>query len=152
MSIQEVRPIWHVYVRKGMALIPDVAQTEAGYFLDVPPVRVAELRDLQAMASAIEQAMAAGNPRVPTPTRAAFPEPVILRPARVKNWNTFEKRGACFTILRGGSELEIAESGRNDSGDWVDAPALSQRLPEFSSAMDIAKRIVERARQRTDLT
>jgi len=147
----QVRPMWHVYLRKGTAFVPNVAQTEAGFFLDVEPVRVAKLDDLQSLASAIEHAMAAGNPRVPTPTRAAFPKPVILKPAGTKSWNTFVERGACFTIFRGAAELEMAETGRNDDGQWVDDPSLSQKLPTNLSAVDIAKRIAERASRRSDL-
>ena len=140
------------YVRKGTAFVPNVAQTEAGFFLDVEPVRIAKLDDFESLASAIEQAMLAGNPRVPTPTRAAFPTPVILKPAGTKNWNTFVERGACFTIFRGAAELELAETARNDDGEWVDDASLSQKLPASSSAVDIAKRIAERADQRADLT
>ena len=151
MSTQTVRPMWHVYVRKGTAFVPDVARTEAGFFLDAEPVRVAKLSDLQSLASAIEQVMATGNPRVPTPTRAAFPKPVILKPAGVKSWNAFVERGACFTIFRGEDELEIAETGRNDDGEWVDAPSLNQKLSGGSPALEIATRITERVGQRGDL-
>lgn len=144
--------MWHVYVRKNTAFVPDVARTEAGFFLDVEPVRVAKLSDLQSLASAIEHAMATGNPRVPTPTRAAFPKPVILKPAGVKNWSAFVERGACFTVFRGDDELEITETARNEDGEWMDAPSLNQKLPAGSLAVDIAKRIAERASQRADLT
>jgi hypothetical protein len=152
MSNQAVRPTWHVYVRKGMAFVPNVAQTEAGFFLDVDPVRVAKLDDLQSLASAIEQAIAAGNPRVPTPTRAAFPKPVILKPAGAKNWKGFVERGACFTVFHSRDELELTETSRNDEGEWLDAPSLNQTLPADSLAIDIAKRIADRASQRADLT
>jgi hypothetical protein len=144
--------MWHVYVRKGTAFVPNVAQTEAGFLLDVEPVRVANLDELQLLTSAIEEAMRAGNPRVPTPTRAAFPKPVILKPAGVKNWNAFVERGACFTVFRGNEELEITETARNEDGDWADAPALNQKLSPASPASEIARRIVERAGQRADLT
>jgi len=144
--------MWHVYVRKDIALVPNVAQTEAGYFLDTEPVRVAKLDDIQSLAAAIDQALAVGNPRIETPTRAAFPRPVILKPAGVKNWNAFVEKGACFTILREDAALELAETGRTEDGEWIDAPSLTQRLPASSSAFDIATRIVERASQRADLT
>lgn len=146
-----IKPLWHVYVRKGKAFIPDVARTEAGYFLDVEPVRVANLDDLQSLASSISQAMAAGNPQVPTPTRAAFPKPVILKPAGVRNWNDFVEGGACFTIYRGEGEFEITETGRNADGEWVDVPTLNQKLPGSSLAADIAQRIAVRANHRADL-
>jgi hypothetical protein len=151
MSIQAVRPMWHVYVRKGTGFVPNVAQTEAGFFLDVEPVRVAKLDALPSLASAIEQAMVVGNPLVSTPSRAAFPKPVILKFAGVKNWNAFVERGVCFTLFRGEAELELTETARNDDGEWTDAPSLNQKLPLASTASDIARRIIARVNQRSDL-
>ena len=150
MSNQPVRPMWHVYDRKGTAFVPNVAQTEAGFFLDVEPVRIARLDDPQSLASAIAQAMAAGNPRVPTPTRAVIPKPVILKPAGVRNWNAFVERGACFTVFSGVEEIEITETLRNVDGEWVDASSLNQKLSPTSAAPEIARRI-QRAGQRADL-
>jgi hypothetical protein len=152
MSTIKVKPMWHVYVRKGTAFIPNVAKTEAGFFLDVEPVRVTKFDDFSALTVAIEQAMASGNPQVPTPTRAEVSKPVILKPAGVKNWNAFVERGACFTIFRLEAGVEIAETGRNDDSEWIDAPSLNQKLPAGSSATDIAKCITERTAQRSDLT
>lgn len=149
---EAARAMWHVYVRKGIALIPNVARTDAGFFLDVDPVRVVGLNEPQALAAAIEQAMAAGNPQVPTPTRAAFPTPVILKPARVKTWKGFVHGGACFTILRGEGGIDIEETGRDENGEWKDAPSLSQKLAASASALDIAHRIATHASQRSDLT
>jgi hypothetical protein len=119
---------------------------DAGYFLDVGPVRAVGLDNPQSLAVAIEQAMVAGNPQV------AFPTPVILKPASVKTWRGFERRGACFTILRGEGGIDIEETGRDENGDWKDAPSLSQKLAASASVLDIARRITARAGQRSDLT
>jgi hypothetical protein len=150
MNAQSVSPVWHVYVRKGIAYVPNTAQAEAGFFLDVEPVRVATLDDIQSLAVAIEQAMSSGNPRVPTPTRADYSKPLILKDAGVKTWKAFERIGACFTIL-GRDEITLFESGRDQSGAWVDDPALTETLPVTTSALDLAKRIAERSRRRDDL-
>jgi len=144
--------MWHVYVRKGTAFVPNVARTEAGFLLDVEPVRVVKLSDLQSLASAIEQAMAAGNPRVPTPTRDEYKKPFLIGLAGVRTWKAFERTGACFTVFRSNDELEITETARNDDGEWVDAPSLNQKLSPTAPASEIARRIAERTSQRADLT
>ena len=140
--------MWNVYVCVGRAFIPDVAKTEAGFFLDVEPVRTVELGDLPALAAALDQAMANGNPLVQTPARSSFPKPVVLKLAGVKNWNTFMKRARCFTILRGESEIEIAEAGRDEKGAWIESPSLHQGFSLRTSSLELARHIVERARQR----
>lgn len=151
MNNQAIGPIWHVYVRNGTAFVPNVARTEAGFILDVEPVRVAKLNDTPSLESAIEQAMAAGNPRVPTPTRDEYKKPFLIGLAGVRTWKAFERTGACFTVFRGEDGLEITETARNDDGEWVEAPSLNQNLPGNSPALAIAKRIAERAGQRADL-
>jgi hypothetical protein len=144
--------MWHVYVRKDTALVPDVARTKAGFFLDIEPVRVAELEDLQSLALAVEQAMKSGNPEVPTPSRDEYKKPFLIGVAGVRTWKAFERKSACFTIFRGEGEIEIAETGRNDAGQWIDAPSLNRTFAGDSSAMDLARYIATRANHRTDLT
>ncbi len=74
--------LWHVYLRNGTAFIPTVAQTNAGFFLDVDPVGVVSATDTEALRHAVKQAIGRGNPKVATPTRAAFPKPVVLSYAK----------------------------------------------------------------------
>src|SRR5689334_2747825 len=111
MSASRPYPLWHLYARESVVYVPNVAQTEAGYFLDVEPVRVMPATEPQAIAAALEQALGQGNPRIPTPVRASFPKPVVLKYAGVKSWKTFEQRSACFTLRRLEHEYELAVSG-----------------------------------------
>jgi len=75
--------LWNIYLRKGMAFAPTVAQTEAGYYLNINPVEVIPAIDADGLRHAVEQVIGRGNPSVPTPTRADFPKPVILDYAKV---------------------------------------------------------------------
>jgi hypothetical protein len=50
-----------------------MAQTEAGYYIDVEPVSVVSAVDLEALQRAILKIIGNGNPLIPTPTRATFP-------------------------------------------------------------------------------
>jgi hypothetical protein len=152
MSNEQTGKLWHVYVTRDIALVPNVAQTEVGYFLDVDPVRVTRFDDVESMGSAILQAITAGSPKVPTPTRAAFPGPVVLKPAEARTWKAFERRAAVFTILQGSDRTEIAESGRNRSGEWENSPSQSQKLAANSTAFDIATRIADCVRNRDDIS
>jgi hypothetical protein len=145
------KQLWHIYMRKGICFIPFVAKTKAGFYLDIDPVKVVKLDDLQLLTLAIEQAMAAGNPIIPTPSRSKFPKPVILKPAGVKNWGEFVKQGACFTIIRQENEFVILETSRNENNDWIDDPSLKQIHPARSTTLEIISLIVRRAKQRTDL-
>jgi hypothetical protein len=152
MNTQKSRSVWHVYIRNGTAYIPNVARTEAGFYMGIEPVRIITLDDFPSLASAIGQAMASGNPQVPTPTRDDYKKPFLINVSGVKTWKAFERKGACFTIFLDDKQLEISESGRNEEGGWVDDPSLSQTLAVNSSAKEIAKCIIERVAKRSDLS
>src|SRR5256885_17252816 len=99
LPFREAAMLWNLYLRNGTAYVPTVAQTEAGFFLDTDPVEVIPAVNTEALRNAVKQAIARGNPKVPTPTRAAFPKPVVLRYAKVKSWSAFEKGCSNWTIV-----------------------------------------------------
>jgi len=45
--------LWHIYIRSGMAYIPVVAKTVAGFYLEVEPVEVVHLSDKLALIAAL---------------------------------------------------------------------------------------------------
>jgi hypothetical protein len=151
MSYETADLIWNVYVRRGMAYIPDVALTDAGFNLDVEPVRVVEVKDVTSLANAISSAMSRGNPEIRAPAR--LPKPVILGPAGVKSWAAFEREGAVFAIFKDENEIEIVESEPTKSGAWTNdpIPEFTYTFPKTASAMDIAQFIAMRVGKRPDL-
>ena len=54
--------LWQLYLRKGTAYVPIVAQTEAGFYTDIEPVAVVPVTDSRALENAIKAAMSKGNP------------------------------------------------------------------------------------------
>jgi hypothetical protein len=135
-------PLWHAYVRDELVIIPTVSRTTAGYFLDTEPVSVSSLRTPDEFARALDVAIAAGNPSVPTPTRAAFPKPVVLPYARVRSWKALERAAKCFSVLRVGAEFELSVTGRGEDGQWIDSPADTSRIPVSAGPSAIVERII----------
>ena len=134
--------MWHFYVRKGTAYVPTVAQTDAGFFLDIEPIAVVLAADREALARAIGGVIAAGNPVVPAPARGAYPTPAVLQVAGVKTWSTFEKSARCYTVYRTETGYEIPTMERVAEG-WVENPQRAQKLPLSSSHDDVARALVE---------
>src|SRR5882672_2271708 len=114
--------LWNVYLRNGIAFIPTVAQTDAGFFLDIDPVAVISATDAEALQDPIKQAMGRGNPKVPTPTRAAFPKPVVLKYAKVKSWSAFEKGCLNWTIVVEDGVYHIKRGRKRPDHGWEDDP------------------------------
>jgi hypothetical protein len=110
--------LWNIYLRNGVAYVPTVARTEAGYYLDIEPVAAVSATDSVALSDALKHVMAKGNPIVPTPTRAAFPKPVVLRHANVRSWADFERTASQWTISRKDDFYTIKRGRKRPDVGW----------------------------------
>lgn len=140
-----------VYYRNGRFLIPTVAKTEAGFFLDVAPVLVLQQGQPEALAEGLRKVILAGNPVVLTPTRGSFPKPVVLEPAGVKSWSAFEKKSICWTITKAGDQFEVSVTSRNSKGGWADNPAATVKIPEHSGPAGLAACLLSHLAGRGDV-
>jgi len=133
--------LWNVYLRNGIAFIPTVAQTDEGFFLDVDPVGVVSATNTEALQHAIKQAIGRGNPKVPAPTRAAFPKPVLLRYAKVKSWSAFEKGCLNWTIVEKGDVYHVKQGRKRSDAGWEDDPKRIEALPPGIGIDEVARRV-----------
>jgi hypothetical protein len=132
---------WQIYLRKGLVYVPTVAQTEAGFYLGIEPVDVVPVADTEALQRAIWRAINAGNPKIATPTRAYFPEPVLLRYANVKSWPVFERSALFWSVAKKNGSYEISRGRKRSDRGWEDYPAQIQTMPPGSGLHEISHRI-----------
>lgn len=126
--------LWQFYLRKGSVYVPTVAQTEAGFYLDIEPVEVASVQDVEAVQRAIVGAIRRGNPRVPTPTRATSPKPVVLKYSDVKSWPRFERDAENWTLNDASGRYQLTPGRRRADRGWEDD---LDRLEEFPADIGI---------------
>jgi hypothetical protein len=98
---------WQVYQKDGAVYIPTVAQTAAGFYVDVDPVAVVAATDIEALQRVIKETIARGNPKIPTPSRATLLNSVILKYANASSWSEFESGGVCWKVVETGGSFRI---------------------------------------------
>src|SRR5688572_26355101 len=76
--VQTQASIYHVGDR---FLVPTLARTRAGFYLEGEPVEVLSAPTADDLAAALWRAKERGNRTVPTPSRNRFPPPVVHRHA-----------------------------------------------------------------------
>lgn len=88
-----------IWIKQGKAYLPTQAQTEAGYYLGIEPIYIANLTK-EDMTIAIEKVLATGHPRVSTITREEFRhrKDPLLAITKSKSWKDFENDAIAFTI------------------------------------------------------
>ncbi len=136
--------MWHFYIRKGMAYLPTIARTEAGFFLDIEPVVVLQADRRGDLIRALGQSIASGNVSALTPKRGAYGTPAILKAASIKTWATFERGARCYTVYRTDSGYEIPTMEHRAEG-WVENAEKTKRLPLSSHPDDVARVLVDDA-------
>lgn len=136
--------MWHFYVRRGFAYVPTVAKTDAGFFVDVPPVSVVALSDRQTLIGVLERAISSGNVSIRTPRRDQYPSvPAVAAAAGLKSWSTFEKGSRCFAIYKTAAGYEIPLLKMADTGGWKEVSGAGRVLSSSTSPVEVATCAVE---------
>ncbi len=131
-----------IYLRKNIVYLPTMARTEAGIYSGIDPVTVVPVTDAGAFTVAIRETMARGNPIIPTPKRDSWPEPVVLKYAKVKSWTAFEKDASIWTVEEKAGIYHISPGRRHPDGGWEDDPVRIETFPKGATIDDVARRVV----------
>jgi hypothetical protein len=133
--------ICDVFLRSGTVYVPTAVNVESAFYMDVDPVEVAPAADIEAVQRALVRAMNRGNASAAMPSGPPFPEPVVLKYAKVKSWSEFEENclhwsieqeDGVFSIMRG---LKVANRGWEYSRDHIEV------LPPGTGIEEAARRM-----------
>jgi len=132
--------LWGLYLRDGIAYVPTMARTQAGYSTYIEPIYVVPAANTGDLQHAIHKAIDSGNPRVPTPPRAT-PHPV-LKYAGVKSWSAFEKNACYWTILEKDGVYQIKPGRKAKPRGWEDDVEKIESFPPGTAADEVIKRLI----------
>jgi hypothetical protein len=139
-----------IWIRRGKAYIPTQAQTEAGYFMGIEPIYIAELTkdDLKI---ALEKTLAAGHPKVATPTRDDLlnRKDPLLKAAKVRSWKEFERNAIAFGVTWT-TDTIILDIG-NESTKFQNDPERQRKFPFTTPLSTIIEIILAEIKSRPEL-
>lgn len=142
----------HMYLdrRTGTVLVPRTAKTEAGYWLDVEPVKRASVDDPASISHVLREAIEHEELIVASPTRAMFPKPVVLAHSTARSWSDFEKRNVQFSLLRtpdGRFRIERYQKAPEGVGVIVDE-AASKTFTQGASIDEVTAELLSMMRSK----
>jgi hypothetical protein len=139
-------------VRNNKAYLAVMAQIEAGPYLDIEPVFTADLT-VNSLTSAFEKVIAAGHPKIPTPTKEEMKEreDPILKAARVSSWKQLARGGASYTIEWTKDTILLYISRLDRRGRFEVDPVKTQTFTRDTHLRTIVSAILEDARSRPEL-
>ena len=143
-----------MFVRQGKAYLPVVAQTEAGLFMGIEPVYMAELT-IEDLVAALEKVLTAGHPRVAHPTQEEWPrllrESPLLRAAKVKSRRAFFQHCVSYDISWTEQAVIVYVSQPDHLGRAELASAKKLSFPKETPLRAIVEAILEDVRSRPEL-
>jgi hypothetical protein len=131
----------HFYVRKRKVIIPTVAQTDEGFFIDVAPVEMLSANRTSQLRDTLTNALTSGNKQVQTP-EAGDPGSVVLEAVGIKRWEAFEKQSALYTIFSTTGSTTVYVTGRGEDGMWTQDKANETVFPAETPKSDIIEWII----------
>ena len=140
MRNDEPSMLWNLYIRNGIVYVPTVAKTEAGFYMDIDPVRTVPVVESDRLQAAVAAAISDGNPAIPTPSYGAFPKPVILKHAAVRSWAAFERSATYWRISEKEGRYCIGPGRRAADRGW-EGPVHEELLPAGTTVNTVAQRV-----------
>lgn len=135
--------VYGLYLRKGIVYLPTFAKVDAGGYMEIDPMATVPVSHTSELRNALHEAIARGNPIIPSPTRASYPEPAILKHAGVKSFAAFARGALPWMIQDKDGTHQIIGQRIARTGGWEDDPDQIVTLPPGSSVDDVIERMIE---------
>lgn len=132
---------WNIYIRDGFMYIPTPGLTDAGFYIDVDPVEVVNMSNKGELKRVLSEALNKESPKIPAPTRAAFPKPAVLKYAGLKSWQSFHRTASCWVISRQPGSY-IIQGFRRDGRGWEGDPDKIIIVPEEKGIDEVIRTFI----------
>jgi hypothetical protein len=119
--------LFRVYVYDEKVVIPTVAQTDDGFYVDTLPVEQFNVNDREEWKGRVYKMLAQGNTFIPTPEASDSGGSIILEALHIQKWASFEKRAVMYTLHKSGPYIKIYRTGKGPDGMW-DVSRTIERL------------------------
>lgn len=128
----------HVYEYHGIMLIPTVAKTDAGFYIEIEPVAVPE-PTVSNIASALTAAKQRSSTVIPAPRRGEYSKPVVLRHAKARSWKDFERGARLWKVTWSNGTFRLRRTAHVDADQgWRETNSF-----EFTTLVDVARALVD---------
>jgi hypothetical protein len=136
---------------RGRAYLPVAAKLESGGFVDIEPVYTADL-NLEALEVAVGKVLAAGHPRLPSPTREEWRKrkDPLLAATGTRSWKELAQVGVSYVIGWTAKEIRIDMSRLDKRRRWEYDPSKVRILPPATPLRDVVAIILEDIRSCSD--
>ena len=118
----------YLWAPKQRLLLPTVAETDSGFFVECEPLASFEAGDVFHWKKYLTKMLSANMPLIETPDSQQEPGSAILEKLDLSSWSEFEKHSTLFTIHLGNRYTTIYATGAGDDGMWSHAKMTERKF------------------------
>jgi hypothetical protein len=133
---------YNCILKNSIVYVPTVAKTEAGFYIDCEPVAVVPIASTGVLRQAFHDVMGRGNVIIPTPKRASYPHPVLLKYAGAKTWSAFARGASQWSIKEKEGNYQIVGYRTHPDGYWVEDSSQKVDFEPGSTVDDVIDRMI----------
>jgi len=119
--------LYRFYVYNEQVLLPTVAETEEGFYVDTKPVEMFPAVEVDEWKTHLYKRLTSRNEIIPTPQASDSGHSVLLDALHIEKWSVFEKRAIMYTVHAVGRYLRVFRTGKGPDGMW-EAANTSERI------------------------
>ena len=126
----------YLWAAKQRLIIPRMAETDSGFFVEVDPLHIYEVHDVDHWKKYILETLQNGMENVETPDAGQEPGSLILEKLELNSWGEFERQATLFTIHVGSRYITLYATGAGEDGMWSHA-AMTERKFHSRTPLDM---------------
>jgi len=119
--------LYRFYVYDEKVLLPTVAETDEGFYVDTKPVEIYPALKVDDWKPRLFHFISGHNQIIPTPQASDSGHSVLLDSLHVEKWSVFEKRAVMWTVHALGRYVKVFRTGKGPDGMW-DAAGTKERM------------------------
>jgi hypothetical protein len=117
------------YLYQGYVVVPTVAQSEEGFYMDVEPIQVCDSNLKDKLHGLLVEALEGDNPVVPTPHVHEKGSSAVLERLGLKKWMHFEKLATMYTVYKNDQNIFVYRTARGPDELWTKDDAGDRSFP-----------------------
>lgn len=133
-----------IYLFDGKKVIlPTMAETEAGFFVETGPIRVYDTVNVDKWKNHIYELLHQAMRVIPTPDEEQGPGSLILEKLQLDSWSAFEREATLFTVHKGARYISIYSTGKGEDGMWSHALSSERKFHSKAPLERVVEAIVQ---------
>jgi hypothetical protein len=125
--------LYNSFLKNGAVYVPTVVKLQTGAYMDIEPVAVVPVANIEDLRRAFLGTIAQGNAIVPNPPKNNWPQPVLLKYTGAKTWSAFKRGALHWHIQDKGGNYQIVGYRTHRKGYWEEDPEQKIEFPPGST-------------------